>query len=76
MGSRNFLVIVKGYVPYPKEFEVVVKAHDYGTAVNRAWREVRSKHLKGRRLKQLTFVVHNLGSDDITGIHKESVQAG
>ncbi len=73
MGTRNFFVIVRANMPYPKEFEVVVKAHDYGTAVNRAWRKVRSEHLKGRRLTQLTFIVSNLGKDDDTGIHKESL---
>ena len=74
MASRNFLVIVKAYVPYPKEYEVVVKAHDYGTAVGRAWREVRAKHLKGRRLQSLTFIVTNLGADETKRVHREGVQ--
>lgn len=75
MGMRNFVVLVRVMMPYPKEYQVVVQAHDYGTAVNRAWREVRDGELKGRRLNQITFVIRNLGSNELERIRDEELES-
>lgn len=48
-----FLVKVRAYVPYPKEYEYRIKATQFSTASARAIKEFR-KEVKGKRLKRIT----------------------
>jgi len=52
--AKNFLVEFSVNIPYPKKYTYRTEANNYGTAINRAYSELRKeKYIKGKRLKEI-----------------------